>query len=254
MVFKLNYSSKLTMTSKTIIAGIVALAFLAGSITTGSMTYAESGGIPQAITDLESQFVGIQDFLIGLDARVTQNEVDIANIQLIAGPQGETGLTGAQGIQGETGLTGAQGIQGETGLTGAQGIQGETGLTGAQGNSASNREPTVERVLHVMSEEFPITLGSKSAYVTCPVDTYLINHDVHDDFFRNGGNNIGIMESTTTVIYDDIHPDWFYKKGKSSQGVDGVWVLLQQWTGNTLNVNDVAVDYTVDITLFCATP
>ena len=103
------------MTSKTIVVGLIALAFVGGSITTGSMSYAESGGIPQAVSDLESQFVGIQEFLIGLDSRVTQNEADIANIELIPGPQGIQGETGEVGPQGEQGIPGPQGIAGQDG-------------------------------------------------------------------------------------------------------------------------------------------
>ena len=67
------------------------------------------------------------------------------NIAGPAGPQGEKGETGAQGLQGERGEAGAQGPQGiqgergpqgpqgEKGDIGAQGPQGETGDTGAQG-------------------------------------------------------------------------------------------------------------------------
>ena len=71
------------MTNKTILSVAVITAFVVGTITTGTFAYAQPGGIPQAIEELESQFVGIQDFLIGLDDRVTQNESDIANLTLI---------------------------------------------------------------------------------------------------------------------------------------------------------------------------
>jgi hypothetical protein len=63
-----------------------------------------------------------------------------------AGPQGNTGNTGATGPQGNTGATGAtgsQGIQGNTGATGANGVAGNYvvslgGLTGAIGLSAGS--------------------------------------------------------------------------------------------------------------------
>lgn len=54
----------------------------------------------------------------------------------LAGPKGETGPTGPQGIQGETGPTGPQGIQGETGPTGPAGPQGEAGPAGPAGTTS----------------------------------------------------------------------------------------------------------------------
>ncbi len=65
------------MTSKTIIIGLVAVAFVAGSIMTGTMAYAAPNGQPfQALWDA------------------------IENIELIEGPQGETGATGETGADG----------------------------------------------------------------------------------------------------------------------------------------------------------
>ena len=46
-------------------------------MTIGPSVYAQqSGSIPQAIEELESQFSGIQNFLMGLNDRVTQNGTD----------------------------------------------------------------------------------------------------------------------------------------------------------------------------------
>ena len=79
---------------------------------------------------------------------INQKPIEIAMTK--PGPQGiqgETGLTGdigPQGIQGETGLTGADSIVagpiGETGLTGIQGETGLTGLTGTDGEQGIQGE------------------------------------------------------------------------------------------------------------------
>ena len=55
------------MISKITLGVIIASALLAGTITIGTSAYAQqSGGIPQTISDLEDQFAGIQDFLMGI--------------------------------------------------------------------------------------------------------------------------------------------------------------------------------------------
>ena len=73
------------MKNKTILSLAVTAAFVVGTITTGTFAYAQQsgGGIPQALEELELQFAGIQDFLMGLEDRVTQNESDIANLTMI---------------------------------------------------------------------------------------------------------------------------------------------------------------------------
>lgn len=60
----------------------------------------------------------------------------INNIQLIPGPQGETGPQGPQGatgLQGPKGDQGERGLQGPQGPQGLQGIKGDTGPAGATG-------------------------------------------------------------------------------------------------------------------------
>ena len=69
------------MTNKITLGAILAVAFLTGMVAIGTSAHAQqSGGIPQALADLETQFAGIQDFLMGIDDRVTQNESDIVNL------------------------------------------------------------------------------------------------------------------------------------------------------------------------------
>ena len=66
---------------------------------------------------------------------VTQTELGraIEDIELTPGPQGDTGLTGADGERGPIGVTGAVGAQGPVGDTGAVGERGLIGVTGAIG-------------------------------------------------------------------------------------------------------------------------
>lgn len=72
------------MTNKITLGAILAVAFLTGMMAIGTSAHAQqSGGIPQALADLETQFAGIQDFLMGIDDRVTQNESDILNLSEI---------------------------------------------------------------------------------------------------------------------------------------------------------------------------
>jgi len=89
------------MTNKTILSLTVITAFVIGTITTGTFAYAQPGGIPQAISDLEEQFVGIQAFLFGIDDRVTQNESDITSLTVVTTDH-ENRITA---IEGETTVT-----------------------------------------------------------------------------------------------------------------------------------------------------
>ncbi len=73
------------MTSKTIIIGLVALAFVAGSIMTGTMAEAKKD---KSEGNDNNPFKALWD--------------GIENIELTPGPQGETGATGEQGETGST--------------------------------------------------------------------------------------------------------------------------------------------------------
>ena len=84
---------------------IIAMALIAVGILTTSTVYAESQGLPQTITNLESQFSGFEDFLTTLENRVTGLEsITIVN--------GTDGINGQDGIDGSDGAIGPQGEQG----------------------------------------------------------------------------------------------------------------------------------------------
>ena len=104
---------KFSMTSKTILIGLVAIAFVAGSIMTGTMAEAAKGQ-PNG-----------QPFQALWDA--------IESIELTPGPQGNPGLAGTNGTDGIDGISGTDGINGIDGIQGPQGLQGETGPQGPAG-------------------------------------------------------------------------------------------------------------------------
>lgn len=67
-------------------------------------------------------------------------ELTPEQIELLRGPKGPKGDTGATGPQGPKGDTGAQGPKGDTGETGPQGPQGEQGERGIQGEAGPRGE------------------------------------------------------------------------------------------------------------------
>ena len=95
------------MTQKKILATI-AIAFLAGTVTTSFASATTASGTP-----FDQLRAAIQDL---------QNQIN--NIQLTPGPQGPQGAPGSQGPQGLQGLPGPQGIQGIPGPQGPQGTPG----------------------------------------------------------------------------------------------------------------------------------
>ena len=81
------------------------------------------------------------------NAKLTDDEkkfnTQFSSTQILQGPQGpkgETGATGPQGPKGDTGETGPQGPKGDTGETGPQGPKGDTGETGTQGPKGDTGE------------------------------------------------------------------------------------------------------------------
>lgn len=65
------------MTSKTIIAGLVALAFVAGSLMTGSMAYAASNAQGQPFLELKAALDGIQTQVNGLTGQLQATDDDL---------------------------------------------------------------------------------------------------------------------------------------------------------------------------------
>jgi hypothetical protein len=106
------------MTSKTIMIGFVALAFVAGSIMTGTMASAEKGGvgdnlIVDALNNIATAISGIEPDVTVDPTPVTVN-VDPTPITINA-PQGEKGEKGDKGDTGAKGDTGDKGDQGVSG-------------------------------------------------------------------------------------------------------------------------------------------
>ena len=104
------------MNKKIILVGVVSLALVLTSV--GAVSAKEQpNGQP---------FKAIWNAIKALQKQV-------ANIQLIPGPQGPAGPTGPQGPKGDQGLQGLTGPQGLTGLQGPKGEQGLLGQVGPQG-------------------------------------------------------------------------------------------------------------------------
>ncbi len=83
----------------------------------------------------KAQLGGEDGANVDLSAYATINYVDeqIAAVELIPGPKGDTGEKGEQGPKGDTGEKGPKGDQGEQGIQGPKGDQGEQGPAGADG-------------------------------------------------------------------------------------------------------------------------
>lgn len=73
----------------------------------------------------------VWNLLVDLQNQINNLKTQVANIQLIPGPQGPQGPAGPQGPQGETGATGATGATGPQGEAGPQGPAGPAGADGA---------------------------------------------------------------------------------------------------------------------------
>ena len=93
------------MTHKTITIGLVALAFVAGSIMTGTIAFADedgySGDLLGLIMELETQIISIQ--------------TEILQLELHEGPQGPAGPPGTNGMNGADGAKGDKGDVGPSG-------------------------------------------------------------------------------------------------------------------------------------------
>jgi len=90
------------MISKTIIAGLVAIAFVAGSIMTEAAVFAEKEPKPDKNAGIIAALTAIADAITGIEPDVTVEPTPIT----INAPQGE------KGDKGETGSTGATGSVG----------------------------------------------------------------------------------------------------------------------------------------------
>ena len=114
------------MISKTILVGLVAIAFVAGSIMTGTLVYAHGGNLSfiHACVNKDGDIK-----IVGASTTCKKDTKPLDwNIQGITGSNGATGATGT-GATGNTGATGSTGI-GKTGPTGPTGPTGEQGTSG----------------------------------------------------------------------------------------------------------------------------
>jgi len=125
--------------SKTILVMGISLAFIAGTIASGTMAFAsgDKNGKP---------FEEIWAAIHALEEAIYENEPieGPPGEQGPMGPQGEQGPMGPQGEQGEPGQgepgQGEQGPQGEQGEQGPMGPQGEQGEQGPPGTGAGGTE------------------------------------------------------------------------------------------------------------------
>ena len=88
------------MTSKTIMIGLVAIAFVAGSIMTGTMASAQKGGVGDNL--IVDALNSIATAISGIEPTVNVDPTPIT----VNAPQGEQGIQGEQGTQGEQGPAG----------------------------------------------------------------------------------------------------------------------------------------------------
>jgi len=121
------------MINKTILVGLVAISFVAGSIMTGTLVYAHGGNLSfiHACVSKDGQMR-----IVGASTTCKSSEKPLDwNIAGIAGSNGATGSTGNTGSTGSTGATGENGKDGTNGATGATGTgaAGNTGATGSTG-------------------------------------------------------------------------------------------------------------------------
>ena len=136
--------------------GAIKILLLGMGIMVSGNVFAKQSGDNKTVTQGELQTVisaTQTELQTVISATQAELQTAIDNIELTPGPQGDIGLTGAQGPQGiagndgADGATGSQGPQGEIGLTGAagatgaQGPQGEIGLTGAAGIDGAENLP-----------------------------------------------------------------------------------------------------------------
>jgi hypothetical protein len=81
---------------------------------------------------------GNEKRITAVEAKASQLEADLADIELTPGPQGDKGQAGAAGQNGANGQDGAVGGVGATGQAGADGVNAQDGEVGASGDNGQN--------------------------------------------------------------------------------------------------------------------
>ena len=126
--------------TKGIWVGLLAVAFVAGSLTTGSIAF---GDVSQCENDPPKgnnngkPFLEIWAAICDLQDQI-DNFVGTPGPQGPAGPTGPVGPDGAIGATGATGPVGSDGSDGATGPIGSAGSDGATGDTGPAGSDGSD--------------------------------------------------------------------------------------------------------------------
>lgn len=164
-------------------------------------------------------------------------EQQIANIQLIPGPQGESGPQGLQGEVGPMGPQGEQGSRGEQGLSGIQGPQGERGPQGIPGISfhlydGSNQDLGVLISANVYDnlKRYTTYLPSLGVLANLEVDfrnrTVTLTAGMNGGIFFSGSNCTGTAysrnQSGASIDWHQIikvGPRYFTYRGSSQQNV-----------------------------------
>lgn len=112
------------------VLGFVAMAFIAGTITSSTLAVADTNTQGQPFQTLQAAVQALQIQLSNLQTQVN-------NIQLTPGPQGPAGPAGKDGTNGTDGATGPAGPQGPAG-TGTVSIVARTNsVTATAGTTAS---------------------------------------------------------------------------------------------------------------------
>jgi len=142
--------------SKTILVMGISLAFIAGTIASGTMAFASEDKNGKPFEAIWAAIHALEDA--------------ISEIEVIEGPQGEQGPMGPQGEQGEPGPMGPQGVgeqalqgeQGPMGPQGEQGLQGEPGSPGAGGTEVIKFGKAVTLLFHTNQNTLFITDNAQS--------------------------------------------------------------------------------------------
>jgi hypothetical protein len=185
---------KMSLTNKTVIAAIAALALLAGGSAAGAAVAAgpvDGSGVihgcyyPAATNG--SHRVVLQD---------TSRRCPHGTTAISWNQKGPKGLPGPQGATGPQGPQGATGPQGSQGATGPQGLQGPQGATGPQGPPGTSNAWAGVRVGPSGNDvNFFNTLGG------APTITHAANSGIYDIFFPGvpiqDGNSILLVTPDT---------------------------------------------------------
>ena len=138
-------------------------------------------------------------------------ELQVAGVEVPAGPPGPQGLPGPQGIHGLTGPRGDRGEQGQLGREGPRGILGPTGERGDIGLPGPGGVGAMEIPAILEVEELIIRSENGEAYMRLVAGK---NGRVAKIEWRFGDSDQVISEiaggSAAGLILEDVNPDGSY--------------------------------------------